>query len=441
MEALEGREVLAALTWTGAISDNVFIAGNWYLRGTTTPPSTGPSPADELYFDGAVSSVNDPVLNSPSAFSINAVRVIGGYSGRVTLNTSVSVGTLVLASAAATIDQPAVSGGTSNITVTNQFTWTGGTLNSTSNVSTVTVTGSGATALIAPTDRGKVSLGSHLAFANGAAATMNAGTIDATNEGLRISTTDEASFTVVTGPLWEAILSVSQFLQGEIHPGTSWTMESGSHLRVRGTITNAGTLTIMANAIFEVSGGDPEAIPAYTQGGASSATYLQGDAELITPQDQKIVIDNGILATVWVPDVAGSATIRTGTLQIDRGHIYVNYGQAVHVNFGELLVSGDVWWNGGTFHPFVYSGGVANDVWRTIDGGTFEIDGGTIAPIYLDTDYGTSSFPTSGDRWKVLRAGGGFVDASAPSVDDPGIWRLQIDAAGAPPIWWELIAR
>lgn len=104
------------------------------------------------------------------------------------------------------------------------------------------------------------------------------------------------------------------------------------------------------------------------------------------------------------------------------------------------MVAGDVWWQGGTFHPYVYRGGVANDLWRTSGGGTFQIDGGTIAPIALNTDYDVLSAPISGDQWEVLRSLVGFVDATAPAVDDDNLWRMEIDPVN-PPTYWKLIAK
>jgi hypothetical protein len=108
-----------------------------------------------------------------------------------------------------------------------------------------------------------------------------------------------------------------------------------------------------------------------------------------------------------------------------------------------LLVSGNVKWTGGIFHVYVYGDGMTSDVWRTTNpggnSGQFDIDAGTIAPIYLDTDYGTSSLPTTGDSWEVLKAGGGFVDNDAPSVEDTVLWSVAIDTDN-PPIFWKLIA-
>lgn len=68
------------------------------------------------------------------------------------------------------------------------------------------------------------------------------------------------------------------------------------------------------------------------------------------------------------------------------------------------------------------------------------ISGGTVAPIYLDSDHGTSSSPTSGDNWQVLKAEGGFVDNTAPSVDNTTLWEMQIDPMD-PPKYWKLKAK
>ncbi len=238
-------------------------------------------------------------------------------------------------------------------------------------------------------------------------------------------------------------MSQNWITKGMVWPGSTWIIESGAGVPIQGTIGNAGTVILEAAAYLQISGDATDV--AYSQapisGYAPPATYLHGNSQMRIPLDKEILIDGGILATVYSDDVvSGNATITTGTLEVNHTDIYVNYGQGTHIHFGELVVWGNMVWNGGTFHPYVYSGG-ANDVWRTTGGGNFTINGGTIAPIYLDSDYGTSSFPTSGSKWKVLKTGGGgvFVNNVTPSVDNPTLWKLEPDNT-APPIFWELIA-
>jgi hypothetical protein len=211
-------------------------------------------------------------------------------------------------------------------------------------------------------------------------------------------------------------------------------------------LTNTGgTARLLPGASAEITGNplNPLSTLAYVQvGGGTAATYLHGNSELVTP-DMSIAIDTGILATVYDSGVGNAnATIRTALLEIRGGDIYIDY-QGTPYHFGELVVAGNVKWTGGTFHVYVYSDGMTNDVWRTTNpggnSGRFDIDGGTVAPIYLDSDYGTSSLPTSGTDWEVLKAGGGFVDNDAPSVDDPILWSMEIDTL-TPPIFWALVA-
>ena len=76
-------------------------------------------------------------------------------------------------------------------------------------------------------------------------------------------------------------------------------------------------------------------------------------------------------------------------------------------------------------------------------GGNFTITGGTVAPIYLDSDYGTSSFPTSGDNWKVLWATGGACERQRPGRRQPqSLENGSIEPAAPPvlPLYWKLIA-
>ena len=421
------------------------VDSNWSL-------GHGPVAGEDVVFtdrvtiiDGETISIIVPTncdgMHAPSGGGdFNSVTVTSTFDATITLAGGFTTGGLSLASGA--IDQPAPTSpwDDTDITVTSDFTWTGGTLNSTANLANLTITGSSATALVAPEGGGTVNLGDNITLEEGAAGTIGGGTI-ALNKDVSLITSTGSSLYFNPGALGETILGVYHFLHGEILPGTSWTVAAHKAYEYHGEITNQGTFTILPDSYFTISGVALSDI-AYTQGGATSATYLHGSSYLLTGDGKRVLIGGGNAGhRLLIHAGTGTAHIWTDTLEVDGGDIYVNYGTG-HTNFDELLVDGNIWWRGGTFHPYVYAGGAA-DVWRATNpggnSGNFDIDGGTIAPIYLDSDYGPSSFPHSGDWWQVLKADTGFVDNDAPSLDDTFLWSLQIDP-GTPKKYWKLVA-
>lgn len=184
VEGLEAREVPALYSWT-SLGGDFDTLSNWTLASTGTTPTHLPVDGDDIAF---MSATFGPCFNfhGPGSGSYNSVVINGSYSNTVTLSGGFSTATLTLDSSGAAISQP-VSG--TDITVTGSFTWTKGTLNSSSHPATVHLTG---TALINPTNDGgmallgnpgpgTVSSGSLLSFENGAVATITTGTLVFTN--------------------------------------------------------------------------------------------------------------------------------------------------------------------------------------------------------------------------------------------------------------------
>lgn len=274
---------------------------------------------------------------------------------------------------------------------------------------------------------------------------MREGTIQLNKDGIELNTRPGSILAVIPGVLkmvvWEA--SQNWITKGMIWPGATWTVEAGAGFRMHGQIQNAGTVILEPDALVEITGGAEDIAYAQAQvsGFPPPATYLHGSSQLITAATKKILIDGGILATVYSEDAGGNAILKCDVLEINHTDIYVNYGQPSHTNFGELVVTGNILWKGGTFRPFVYAGtGGATDVWRA--SGLFTIDSGTIAPIYLDSDYGTSSFPTSGSKWRVLETDLFFANANPPSVDNASLWRMESFIVAVTVVKaWDLVAQ
>jgi hypothetical protein len=441
--------VPASFVWTNGLGNKDFDnPANWAVSGSTT--NTTPGANDDVIFSmaptppiggmpGGSLSLDCDNMHGPSTGSYHSVQLIGSYINTVTLSSGFTTENLTFTAVAA-ISQP-VSG--TDITVTDNFEWTRGTLNSSTHLSSLIL--DGATASIAPASAGTVYLGSNFTMENGTEATMGEGTILVNKSGIEITTSNGSGFAIVPGALHEAIIGATHDAlppQGLIMAGNSWTLYSGS-FTYGGPVGNAGTVTLMPDTIFAVNGNEGTG-EGYLQWGTNSATYLYGGSNLLSYQP--VLIQNGKLATVWAESVnSGTGTIVCPTtVTITGGDIYVGMQQGSHIHFGELLIDGNAEWTGGTFHPYVYADGVSNDVWRTTGRtfapGTFTISGGTIAPVYLDSDYGTSSNPHSGDSWQVLKAGGGFTNNTAPSVSNADLWSVQIDPIN-PPIYWKLIAK
>ncbi|MCI0701384.1 MAG: hypothetical protein L0241_09920 [Planctomycetia bacterium] len=424
LEALDGRIVPATNYFNGG---DPFVGSNWSLGHY-------PTYSEDVVFDGT-HTTDDCTLTAIGPFT--SVQLVNGYPGTVTHTTSLWMNTLVVEGGALN-----PSANSKDVTVSQSFTWTGGILNSSSFLSSVTITGSTATALFAPASGGTVWLGSSISLANGAAGTMEEGTIDLNKAGIEFSTSTGSSLDIAPNSA-PVILGVTQYLNGIIGSGSSWTVKADASVAFKGQLTNNGTLALLAGSTATVAG-KPMIAVAYSQG-VGAATDLHGSSTLATAADKKVILAGGRLATVYDDDVGNAnATIRTDLLEVAGTDIYIAY-QGANYDFGELLVDGDVLWTGGTFHTKVWCDGMTNDVWRTTNasgnGAQFDINAGAIVePIFVDSDYGTSSLPTSGDDWEILKAGGGFADATAPAVSDTGTWEMEIDVV-APPIYWKLIAK
>jgi hypothetical protein len=440
--------VPAWFTWVGSGSGSgaeFDTLANWVQDGSAA--TRLPAAGDDLHFMSSLAGGCDD-MHGPSGGAYASVNLTGGYASTVTLESGFTTAALVMTAAGAAFSQP---GSGTDITVTGEFEWTRGTLNNSGYLSTLTLDGATATitplttgGLMTPPTAGTVYLGSNITLENGAVATMGEGTIEVNKRGVQFTTSTGSQFAINPGALGEAIIGALQPAlppEALIMAGTSWTLYAG-HFTFGGAVGNAGTVTLMPNTIFAVLG-DSDTEEGYVQWGQNSATYLHGSSTLVSPF-QPVLIQGGTLATVWADSVSsGTGTIIAPTVTVSGGDIYVCMQQGSHVQFGELIVDGNLEWTGGTYHPYVYSGGVSNDVWRqtTVNspGSQFTITGGTVAPVYLDLDYGTSSTPHSGDWWKILKAGGGFADGTAPSVDNTTLWSLAIDPDN-PPIFWKLVA-
>ncbi|MDY3560170.1 hypothetical protein R5W23_001395 [Gemmata sp. JC673] len=187
LEQFESREVPAALTWTNAAGNyDFYTASNWVVSGTNLTAMAAPMAGDDVTYDGSVSSANctnlgvllligtgggtindldgpgggTVIITPPSgATGLNSLRLINEYAGTVSIIAPLQVGTFTLSAApTGAIAQP--NGSNSALTVTDNFTWTSGTLNNSLNGANVSL--SGAAGTINPGAGNSITTGSSL---------------------------------------------------------------------------------------------------------------------------------------------------------------------------------------------------------------------------------------------------------------------------------------
>ena len=412
---------LSPMYWIGGYEASWTDGSSW--TGGLVPDQTS-----AVYFDGSYSNYGVTTPGLSGGLTLAEIHFVNGYSGTVTLASNLTVGKLELASANATLDQPTATYG-SNVTVTTAMLWTGGTLNSSSNLANVTITGGTATAMFAPAGGGTVNLGSTINLSGGAVGTIKEGTLNVTNDGMQIN--------VNTG----SVLNVSPILNGiatiagtfsphiQIKPNASFTINSG-HLFTNARLTNEGTFTLKADTSAKFPGQTGIAA-AYSQK-AGGATYLYGGSILDTGLLRNVVIEGGILATVSDdPDGYGignsTAYISTNKLMVDGGDIYINYGAAAHVSFGRLDISGDVIWAGGNYHPYIWGDVNDGDADMWYASGSFVIGGtAAVAPVSIADEW-TPTPPTFGYAWAVIQALGNLTVANGSPTVDGQVWEIMLN--------------
>jgi hypothetical protein len=442
LESLDARVVPAAYFWTGAVSSDATNILNWN-DGTRVPLSL--PDADDDVTIGYGSRDCDGLVSNGSATSFLSLHILSGYSGTVTLGESLSVG--VYEQTGAALSQP-TSG--RDLTVTNEFTWTGGTLNSSNYLANVTL--DGATGLIEPAGGGTVNLGSNFKLSNSAVATMKEGTINITNDGMVFEVNQNCGMMADPGLNKEIVVAASPGLT----LGPDIQIKAGAWVEVRsGTYSNDGrvenhggkfTLKADTEAFFK---GFQGVEAGYYQ--SLGSTFLHGGSTLSVGTNKNVTFQGGTLQTVEAGTSSTSwVTIQVGfLLRFESGDIYINSGPGVTSfgnDYGTLRVVGKVSWSGGTFHarvPAEHNGWDA-DLWYAT--GTFDMyklqptsPGPQLAPVPL-SDENDPTVPTTGFTWKILQADGGITAAQGLTMYDGNLWAH--DAVGNNPVTqWKLRAK
>lgn len=326
--------------WTG--SGLFSTATNWSL-------GRAPISDDVVVFDGSASNATCTYDGTSSASSFAYVRLVNSYSGTLRLESSMEVGTVELATG--TIDQPIAS----PFTIGDLFTWTGGTLNSTSTLASVYFDG-GSMANITPGAGNTISTGSTLIFGPAVApaptvAAFNPGIIEFRNDaGIEIG-----AFCVAdVKPVAKASVTFKDATIGDGSKSTVTKVLANGSLTVKGpgiwdgqgaAIVNAGDVTIKDSAAVSLSGNttlpDQTKVSFHQTGGFLE---LHTDSSL-DMSSAAVIADGRIFITSTPANLAKPATLGADLIMTGGRVVFQTPDQ---VKFLKFLVDGNMKWSGGT---------------------------------------------------------------------------------------------
>jgi len=369
----------------------------------------------------------------------DAINVNPGYTGTITLNGDLTV--VMFYQGDGTIDQPLGSG--SEIFVTQWWGWEGGTLNSTSTTSSITVDGSTygwAMANISPTNAGTLETGSKIRFLGGTMATIDPGTLSFAlgigmvvqnssvtmpvsyaaetrivtkdgvdpNEGNRIFLDAGSSYRVI-GQNDFTRRAIASTRLPIYNSGGHLSVEGGTNFTIRGVISHNTLPGTYHGALYQVSG----------------TTDLQNGGLLHV--DSGVQILGGNLRTisnpVLLPPDQQFFTIQ-GDLRVDQlsaqapTNVYIDYAPAgqAHVP-GMLEVKGNVRWTGGTYRPWIDIANQARaDLWHAT--GTFTLSNTVTVSVNAE-NFDPNLGIAATFRAKVLYAKLGFTGENGAAAPNP----------------------
>lgn len=436
-------------TWLGTYGTDAYYNGNW-------SQNRRPETMDEVRFDGAVSQVNcvglyraddvawdvnnDPMPPRMGEGSYDKIRFINGYTGSVSLGTNLMVYTLELTTG--NLDQGYNGGYGTAISVVTRFDWTGGTLNSTEDLSSITLE-PGSTAAIAPGEGNTLVTGSSILLADasgsyldGAVATFTEGELILEN-GSGISVGQECILNLETEP--EGLIE----FDGDLEQTSAGILVNISgKMKVYGEGTWAGK-----KVPINIDGGELS-VELYTTadvtgrvgGGSTGKTIEMSSGKIVLYMDATLKAEHGLLtsggtvATIlsdedqapnvldvsyiegnWTNDGASvvmfenATTTRMVTLDI------VN-----SIKYSKLQVTGDIDWWAGDYSPVVYGPGGGDtkcDLWYCT--GTFRIyECASVTARAVSNTGALGATPQNGSWWTIIEAATALslVDETNPAL-------------------------
>jgi hypothetical protein len=405
-ERLEAREVPAAYYWLGTVpGGNWSTVGNWTLDPVNkTPAQTIPFGFnDDVYFDGDVSNIS---VNGGSMSGYKSLHLVNGYSGSVGIG-GMSVQTFELDSADATLDQ-IIS--TATLMVSSNFIWKDGTLNSTTNLATVEISGSTATALFAPNGAGTVYCGSNLTLSNGAHAEFQPGEIQFSNNP-KITVGDNCSADVLPVTINSTVKYVGVKQINVVGTNALFSVGGPGTFDATGIpiYNSGGTVSIHGMATVKLGGqvtvnGQP-VVASYYQDG--TLPYLQLETGVDLQVTNPAWMMTGKTLTLYnsaLPDNVAAQTAKiTGDFDQTGGTVIIcNPVGAWH--YGTFLVTGKVDIFGGEYKPKI--AGVTsgkNDIWES--GGNFTLAMNNTATLTPQDNAGTNTVLNG--IWTIIKSTAG----------------------------------
>jgi hypothetical protein len=455
LESLEAREVPAVVMWSGAVSDDFNNALNWDVLNSRPLHHKVPEAGDDIVFSGLYvldrhsaggAGIQDCVGLKPDASgAYNSLLMLESYEGTVTV--AGGFDTRVFQLAGGTIDQPVASSpfadtdiaviGDETIDPNNSllltglpadFVWTGGDLNSTSTLSTLTI--DGATAEFAPANAGAVSTGNNISLVNGAAAEFKVGEFNFTNNGVltigALCTAQVKPVTVTSTVKYVGVKQINIDADGFFAVGGPGIFD-GTGVPL---YNSGGGFSIYDFATVKLGGkvkvGLQEYQSSFYQDGTGAYSLLESGSNLQV--EKTAFITAGSFKTAYTTNLADTVAAQTGTLT---GDLYVSGGlievcvNATAKHYGTFYVTGTVDMEGGTYKPGIdgtTSG--KNDHWES--GNNFWVDAFAGGSATLTPVNPAGAATVANGIWNIIKSRNGTYSGTFATTN------LQY-AAGPPP--------
>ena len=428
-ESLEAREVPANFWWAGGYSANPTSAAlhqNWVYQAFEDNPSTtqdetqrhyslGPLPGngDNVFFQG------DPMLpNStevePTYYDCVGFGLASGYTFESVAVGSVGQGwhynkTVTLASGFKTnaftmssgkISQPGTTG--YDITVNTNFTFQGGTLNSSGSLANVKL--DSAEAYITPYGEGSVTLGSNLRPEDGTNLTISPGIVNLTNDARF-----ESDASNITIPATSSTTPVVFTTQNVNKPNT---FKNGGEFVVSQTLVSQPPLVIDGSKLKITDGVTAQYTGRVAGGNTASLTLAGANGQIAIENGSVLLLQNG----AYLSGGKLSTLAKTGQLEATIDGSVTNAGADVVISdgsvphaYGKLKIDGHVNFTGGTYRP-VINAGVNDTADRWYSTGNFTIGGA--AKLELGALNIPQTGPVAGGTWVIIESTNGTVAGS-----------------------------
>jgi len=360
------------------------------------------------YFGTATFDSSNTLPCEDFSGSFDSININPGYTGTITLNGDLTV--VMFYQGDGTIDQPLGTG--SEITITQWWGWEGGTLNSTSTLSSVTLDGSlypGMTsATIAPANAGTVYLGSNIHFINGALATFLDGTIDAINDPEVFLCQAQVTVTVQTNVVWAGVRRINLTTVQD-----SFTVGGGPFGQANPPIemhNNNGSVLIRDGATVILSG-------QVAVGGLNLGSYYQTSAGILTIESGSTLkvthgarIASGHIYTRHNTNLLDNVNAQTATIDGDffgtGGTLIINTGPGLLKHYGTLSVLGTVGLEGTfRYEPYIdgYNSGICD---RLVATGNITINSNPLSTATVAPANNAGANTIANGVWRFLKTTG-----------------------------------